>query len=93
MLHIKAVEAAEARADTIAAQHKLWEMLVMPMGVGDLQRSEQKRAYYSGANAVLLIFMNHISAPHVSEEDAMKKISALFAECAEFGKLIHQGRA
>jgi hypothetical protein len=93
MLNIKGVQDAEARAYTIAAQHRLWEVLVMPEGVSDLQRSEQKRAYYSGANAVLIIFFNHVSAPNVSNEDAMKRISALHRECAEFGKLIAEGKA
>jgi hypothetical protein len=57
-----------------------------------IQRQEMRRAFYAGAWAVL-ITCETISAPDISQEQAVAILASCRKECERFVALMNMGRA
>lgn len=72
-----------------------WQTLCSGIFNGDepeIQRSEMKRAFYSGAASVLGIYVR-IGEADVSEDQAITVIEQIAAELGAFGEAISNGKA
>jgi hypothetical protein len=59
---------------------------VMPANAGETQRSECQKAFYAGAWSILMT-VQAIGEPDVSEKDGMRILDGLIKECRAFAKL------
>ena len=76
---------------TIADAWATYAEQVVPADASDAQMKETKRAFYAGAHQTLCT-MTALSAK-LSEDDAMKAISAMHSEAENFCLDIEEGRA
>lgn len=76
---------------TIADQWVDFERLVL-VNAGKVQRSEMRRAFYAGAQAVLRVTLD-IAAADSSDDAGAAMLEGLHDECRRFGGEIAAGRA
>jgi hypothetical protein len=76
---------------TMASLWEEYDRRAMPPQAGETQRRETRRAFYAGIMATL----SEIStvAENHTLEDGSKVLDGWMAECAEFLKLIGEGKA
>lgn len=74
---------------------ELWDsfnMLVVPTDASNVQRQEMRRSFYAGVEAMCRIQFS-ITAPEVSEDEAVKILSAVNDELNSFAQKVQQGKA
>lgn len=83
------------RRQRIAEQWDTFAREVLaPVGAGEIQKKEARRAFYAGAWALYSLQMNQLS-PGVERitQDDLNLMADLDAEMREFGELVKAGRA
>lgn len=76
---------------TIAQQWTDFERAIL-INAGPVQRSEMRRAFYAGAQAVLFVSIQ-IADADASDEAGAAMLQGLHDECRRFGAEIAAGRA
>lgn len=83
----------EIKQSTLAEIWVRFEQTVLdPIGAGDVQRQEVRRAFYSGAAALLELVLD-IGEPGFEEDAGVNRLAKLEAEIAQFSDDLAQGRA
>lgn len=77
---------------SIATQWTKYRAAVVPAGASPLQVQESRRAFYAGAQAVLLLQVQ-ISVADVPDDVGAAFIGSLHDECAQFAEQIRAGKA
>jgi len=78
--------------NTVAEQWALFSSAVMPKDAPSVQRQEMRRAFYSGAEAVLRL-QYAIGDKAVSEDAAVAIIEGWHDECRRFAQQVASGAA
>lgn len=78
--------------NTIAEQWALFEASVMPKNAPPIQRQEMRRAFYSGAAALLRIQLV-IGSETVSEDAGVAILQGLHEELHAFSGMVTSGKA
>lgn len=78
--------------NTIAEQWATFESLVMPKDAPPVQRQEMRRAFYSGAEAMLRL-QYAAGDPGVSEEGGVMMLEGWHDECRIFAQQVAAGDA
>lgn len=77
---------------SLASQWTMFRAMVVPSTAGDTQVRETKRAFYAGAQAVLMLQMQIAMADQADDKSA-QDMQALHQECATFAQQIQAGQA
>lgn len=80
------------RPDRIAREWRSYDLRVLPMDAPPVQRSETRRAFYAGVQAMLGI-AHGLGHESVSEERGVEILEGIDAEMREFVDAIREGRA
>lgn len=78
--------------NTIAGRWAIFEKLVMPQDAPPVQRQEMRRAFYSGAQAMLHLQLLAIE-PGLSEHASVAMLEGWHDECRRFAQQVAQGQA
>lgn len=78
--------------NTITEQWALFESSVMPKDAPPIQRQEMRRAFYSGAEAMLRI-QHAIASGTVSEDAGVAILQGLHEELHGFAWMVATGKA
>ncbi len=79
---------------TIAQRWAEFEAAILdPIGAGDLQRKETRRAFYAGFQASLTAGIEMAEESGDDDEAGVLMIAALHEECLQFSGEIAMGRA
>lgn len=81
-----------ASSSTLGEIWALFEAATFAKGAGPVQRRECKRAFYSGAAAMLEMF-SQIGEPGFEEDAGVRRLEAISRELERFGDAISEGRA
>jgi len=81
---------SELRGDTLLALWREWDRLLLSEA-GDVQRSEMRRAFFSGAAAALQLMTT--VATELPDEAACVALDGWLKECRDFGRSVAEGRA
>lgn len=83
---------AKLAAQKLAAQWTSYEA-ILPATAGDVQRTETRRAFYAGAQALLAVLAQGISdASEITEADA-DLMTSVDSELQQFALDVREGRA
>ncbi len=66
---------------------------ILPPGCGAIQKQEMRRAFYSGAQAILFRVITAFAPDTEPTAEDLQVMEDLHQELEDFGKLIQQGRA
>lgn len=69
-----------------------WAEACLPECCSDIQRQETKRAFYSGAVAILQV-VEQVGNDDIDEETGTKVVSKIYREIDEFRKQVERGVA
>jgi hypothetical protein len=80
--------------NTLQSQWEEFERLILPKGgeFSEVQRKEMKRAFYCGAQSVLVLMFN-MSDGSIGEDAAVLMIEQWHDECRQFGKDVQAGKS
>ena len=78
--------------NTIAEQWASFEVLVMPQDAPAVQRQEMRRAFYSGAEAMLRLQYT-VGGNDVSENAGVMMLEGWHDECSLFAQQVASGDA
>jgi len=78
--------------NTIAEQWAAFEVLVMPKDAPPVQRQEMRRAFYSGAEAMLRL-QYAVGDMDVSENAGVMMLEGWHDECRRFAQMVGRGDA
>lgn len=77
----------------MAEQWDQFARLVLPKDAPAIQRQEMRRAFYSGAQAILFRVIASFAPESEPTADDLQVMSNLEQELSEFANLVKQGRA
>jgi len=86
------VTAAVASSNTVGDIWAIFEAGTLANGAAAVQRQECKRAFYSGAAAMLELF-RQVGEPGFEEDAGVRRLEAIAAELSRFGEDMKDGRA
>jgi hypothetical protein len=78
------------RAECIARAWEGFDYCVVPADVSNTQRSEMRKAFYAGAEALMTV-LRHIQDGSVSEEIGVRILEAVNQELFEFCEKVKKG--
>lgn len=78
------------RDNTLVALWRAWDRALLS-DAGDVQRSEMRRAFFSGAAAALQLCTT--VATELPDDAACAALDGWLKECTDFGQAIAEGRA
>lgn len=79
------------RGNTLLELYREWDRLVTPAEASDVQRSEMRRAFFSGAAAALQLMTT--VATSLPDDQACEALDGWLGECKEFVRAVSEGRA
>lgn len=83
-------QAPKIRGDTLLVLWQAWDRAILS-DADDVQRSEMRRAFFSGAAAALQLMTT--VATELPDEVACAALDGWLKECADFGQAVADGRA
>ncbi len=77
----------------VAEQWDQFSRAVFNAGTPPIQRKEMRRAFYAGAEMVLVKIMGAISPGDEPTDSDLEIMSSIHGELRDFGELVKSGRA
>ena len=77
----------------MAEQWDQFAKLVLPKGVSATQRQEMRRAFYAGAQAILMRVIVALAPESEPTEEDLQMMQGVDDELQEFSRLVKEGRA
>jgi hypothetical protein len=79
-----------SKVESIASAFESYRQVVMPKDAPDVQIEECRRAFYAGSYALLMNVAHNIGDESTDEEDGIRQLETLKAECEIFAASVGQ---
>lgn len=87
------IRQASGELRSIAEMWAIYLKMVVPRDAHRIQIQECRRAFYAGAQSVLMDGLMGIGDDSVDEDAGMRHLESLHEECEQFAEAVKAGRA